>query len=112
VAWRAGIDRGPTLDEQLGRCRPSWFDRAACRGIATGLFYPGHGDPGTEARAVCAGFPVSGPCGQLAAANHEAHGIWGGLTRNDRRAQRSTRQGRDLGARWMSKWMRFFRHGE
>ena len=90
AAWMAGYDPGPTLAERLTAWRPAWQAKAACRGLATNLWYPGPGDPATEARAVCAGCAVSEPCRQLAAANHEGHGIWGGATRGRGRASGPT----------------------
>lgn len=76
---------GPTLDERLARCRPRWFDRAACAGMNPELWFPPQGVRGDEARAVCAGCEVRGPCGQLAADTGERHGIWAGLAPGERR---------------------------
>ena len=81
AAWAA---RGPTLDERLARCRPSWFDQAACRGLDPEMFYPHPGEPAEQAKAVCAGCGVRDACAELAAARGERFGIWGGQGRNER----------------------------
>ncbi len=69
-----------------------WRDRAACRLSDPALFYAEKGEnPAVaEARRICAGCPVKGPCLDFALATREQHGIWGGLTRNERRDLRRT----------------------
>lgn len=73
----------------------SWRDRAACAGLPTEVFYlgPGNGPRSTQVQAakqVCAGCPVTASC-LAAAMEFEAgndsyrHGIWGGLTPEERR---------------------------
>ncbi len=73
----------------------SWCHLAACRGMATGLFFPEPARPGpavvAEAKAVCARCPVRERC--LAVGLREEHGIWGGLTVGERRAARRARPG-------------------
>jgi WhiB family redox-sensing transcriptional regulator len=70
--------------------RPAWFDDAACRGSAPGLFYPGPGDTrvAAEACAVCRQCPVQGECLNYALKNNEEHGIWGGANGRERRRMR------------------------
>lgn len=81
----------------------AWMDAAECRGEDTELFFPaGHRGEYTvqikEAKAVCGRCPVRGECLQAALGRREKHGIWGGLTdderarrrRNDRRRVRPT----------------------
>jgi WhiB family redox-sensing transcriptional regulator len=80
-----------------------WMDAAECRGEDTELFFPaGHRGEYTlqikKAKAVCGRCPVRGECLQAALGRREKHGIWGGLTdderarlrRNDRRRVRPT----------------------
>lgn len=73
----------------------SWCRLAACRGMATSLFFPepARPDPAvvTEAKAVCARCPVRERC--LAVGIREEHGIWGGLTVGERRAARRAQPG-------------------
>lgn len=65
-----------------------WRERAACKGLDPNLWVPntrGEGQPLYEpARAVCTTCPVRQPCLDYALANHEEHGMWGGLTPTER----------------------------
>ena len=65
-----------------------WRDSAACKGMDPNIFFlkRGAGSNTNEAKAVCAGCPVSEECLEVGA--NELSGIWGGL---------SARQRRDLG---------------
>ena len=73
----------------------SWYRLAACRGMATGLFFPetARPDPAVVAQAkqVCARCPVRERC--LAVGLREEHGIWGGLTVGERRVARRAQRG-------------------
>ena len=73
----------------------SWCHLAACRGMATSLFFPepARPDPAVvaEAKQVCAHCPVRERC--LAVGLREEHGIWGGLTVGERRAARRAQPG-------------------
>ena len=73
--------------------RHAWQLRAACRGEFGAPFYP---PPRPEARdeklareqaakEVCAGCEVREDCLAYAIDNDERHGIWGGLTDDERR---------------------------
>lgn len=75
----------------------SWQDRSACRGMETELFFAvdfARGAPKraheAAAKAVCATCPVLAECQTWALAFHEPHGIWGGLTPEERDAQRAS----------------------
>jgi WhiB family redox-sensing transcriptional regulator len=77
-----------------------WRELAACRGADLGLFFPGRGEPAGPARQVCAACPVRQPCLDYAITNRINHGIWGGLTEQERRTLQSrwvriTRRDRD-----------------
>ncbi len=76
--------------------RPAWRDQAACRGVDPALFYPEVGEPGTEAKAVCAKCPVRSECLAFALDNREGDGIWGGVSSKKRM---NMRRGRPRGAR-------------
>ena len=82
------LDAGLGILERAAAARPSWEKRAACRGLPVEMFFPGPGDAAGEARAVCGACPVREPCGRYAASNSERFGIWGGLSKSDRRALR------------------------
>ena len=64
--------------------RPStaWEALAACRGKPIALFYPDQGSSPAPGKRICRDCPVRRPC--LVAGMEERHGIWGGLTRNER----------------------------
>lgn len=63
-----------------------WWERAACRGLDTELFFPDRGESPAEAKAVCATCPVTEDClwFALGKADDELRpqrsGIWGGET--------------------------------
>jgi Transcription factor WhiB/Helix-turn-helix domain len=61
-------------DRDVSRLLPG----AACLGADPELFFPSEGDDGAEAKAICAACPVRPECYDLACANGEEAGIWGG----------------------------------
>lgn len=75
----------------------SFKDRAPCRGMDPEFFFPGLGESGKEAKAVCNGTkptkdhhgtapcPVKKECLEYALLNNEKFGIWGGLSERERR---------------------------
>ena len=68
----------------------SWQDRAACQGQDTRLWIPDNGVTFTAAQKICAGCPVRVECLEYALAVEakrrcDRHGIWGGLTPDERR---------------------------
>lgn len=72
----------------------SWMADAACRDHDPELFYPTAGLPTAAALAICQGCPVRERCADYADANHERHGVWGGMVteqRNRRARQREVR---------------------
>lgn len=87
----------------LTGCGP-WREFAACRSADPELFFPGT-VPGPDlrqtqqAKAICAGCLVRGQCLMFATLTSQEHGIWGGLTEEERRMRRSGQpaaQGRRL----------------
>ncbi len=50
----------------------------------THLFFPSPQDSARPAKAICAGCPVRSECLQTALNDHEAFGIWGGMTTQKR----------------------------
>jgi WhiB family redox-sensing transcriptional regulator len=83
-----------------------FYERAACKGIAAD-FFPDYeqDDPRDRAlstlpimrkveaaKAICAKCPVKGRCLDLALANHERWGIWGGMTTKERRKEANRRK--------------------
>jgi WhiB family redox-sensing transcriptional regulator len=70
----------------------------ACAEVDPELFFIGetrNADAGVDAaaRKVCAGCPVRTPCAEYALADPSLHGIWGGLSADERRDMR--RRGKD-----------------
>jgi WhiB family transcriptional regulator, redox-sensing transcriptional regulator len=69
----------------------SWRDDAACRDADPELFFA---DPRFAraqvkmAKLICRGCPVSTTCLSWAMASGQEHGIWGGLTEDERRRLR------------------------
>ena len=68
-----------------------WQAAAACRGNAAALFDFAHDERGPSGRArvsaakqVCVACTVRAQCLQFALAHAEPHGIWGGLTPQER----------------------------
>jgi WhiB family transcriptional regulator, redox-sensing transcriptional regulator len=67
-----------------------WRSAAACQDTDPDLFFPVSGsgrslDQAEQAKAVCAGCPVRPSCLAFALRTGQAHGIWGGLTEEERR---------------------------
>lgn len=72
---------------------PDWRASAACLGEDTELFFaPDHERDGdrvareAEAKAVCAGCPVTGECAAFGAT--QSHGMYAGETEDERRVRR------------------------
>jgi WhiB family transcriptional regulator, redox-sensing transcriptional regulator len=72
-----------------------WQLRASCRGPNHAIFFPParlerrEEKRRREARAkeICGTCPVREPCREYALQIKEQHGIWGGMTENERRQQ-------------------------
>jgi WhiB family transcriptional regulator, redox-sensing transcriptional regulator len=72
----------------------SWLDRGACQSEDPELFFPVTGSgPGlgqiARAKAVCRRCLVREQCLAYALDTRQAHGIWGGLSEDERRAIRT-----------------------
>lgn len=66
-----------------------WVADALCAQVDTNLFFPETpGSSSLAAKRICAECPVKLPCREWAIENNE-WGIWGGLSWNQRRQQRS-----------------------
>ncbi len=68
-----------------------WWQLAACRSADPDLFFPVSGAgpalaQAAAAKAVCAACPVRRECLTYAIFTRQQHGIWGGLTEDERRA--------------------------
>lgn len=70
-----------------------WRDRIRCRGVDPELFFPvGHGPADViqeeRAKVLCRQCPVRAECLTWAQTTGQEHGIWGGLTADERRHAR------------------------
>ena len=70
---------------------PDWYRSAACRDVSTSAFYPPDNERGVLARRrvqrakqICDSCPVIRICLATAISAGEKHGIWGGLTPQER----------------------------
>lgn len=68
-----------------------WAQQAACSGLDTELFYQADKERGVSqrlrearAKAICAVCPVIDECLRDALRRNEPHGVWGGLTSEER----------------------------
>ena len=78
-----------------------WVRQGRCPETDPELWFPPKGNPGKEAKAICAGCEVRAECLACAIEMDEEFGIWGGLNRAERvrlrdetRAQRDARPAR------------------
>jgi WhiB family redox-sensing transcriptional regulator len=69
-----------------------WQQFSACRGSNTELFYPRDGEAQhvrlrreRTAKQLCDACPVARHCADYALMSKERHGIWGGMTAQERR---------------------------
>jgi len=81
----------------------NWASLGACRSADPDLFFPVPGHRLVEkqiarAKAICAGCAVRPECLEFALTNHQAFGIWGGTTAEDRRLVRRRRRRRAAAA--------------
>jgi WhiB family redox-sensing transcriptional regulator len=72
--------------------RAGWRGEAACRNLPTATFFPLPGDTvGTlAAKAICRCCSVWAACLADALADPMRHGVWGGLTGEERARRRGT----------------------
>jgi WhiB family redox-sensing transcriptional regulator len=73
--------------------RGHWRSAAACRSADPELFFPisysGKAlEQVAEAKAICAACPVRRECLAFALRPQQPHGIWGGMTEEERAARR------------------------
>ena len=66
-----------------------WRLAAACYSADPDLFFPVSStgrslDQVTQAKRICAGCPVQPECLAFALRTHQSHGIWGGLSEQER----------------------------
>ena len=69
----------------------SWYTEARCKGLPSDVFYPPDNERGNRrrrreerAKQICRGCPVLGICREHALTAHEAYGVWGATTPQER----------------------------
>lgn len=70
-----------------------WAARAACLGMNPELWFPERGGGTNNAKAVCAGCPVSAECLAYAIRWDIRFGVWGGQSERARRRLARSRRG-------------------
>ena len=80
----------------LAEPTPEWFRWAACKGLDPNMFMPSRGENGKirEAKKICDTCPVQKLCrdyGLKLAQIFDTHGIFGGLTRQERKKELESR---------------------
>jgi Transcription factor WhiB. len=65
---------------------PEWTASALCAQADPDLWFPDKGGFPAEAKRICGRCPVRDECLAQALRDGEKHGIWGGLTYEERRA--------------------------
>lgn len=72
---------------------PEWHDRAACKGKATDLWFPGQGESSAAAKQVCwEECPVREDCLDYGIATRQEEGVWGGFANRELRHERQRRR--------------------
>jgi len=86
---RAAYQRARQLQLAVAVAMPA-LPGAACRGADPEIFFPALGDAATEAAALafCQRCPAQAACEELALANGEKSGVWGGVNLERPRRQR------------------------
>ena len=69
----------------------TWREKAACRDLDTGMFFPDSESDAGPALEVCGACPVRMECLEWALATRQHDGIWGGATETERKRIRRRR---------------------
>lgn len=90
--------------ERLAKLSTEWMERAACAGLAdqtNDAWFPPVGNAKAKtkmARRICASCPVRAECLNYAIEGRIEHGVWGGLTKGERRKVMRDRRGEQRSA--------------
>ena len=84
------------LLEAVAQTSERWTDRAACKGQNPDLFFADQGrfDVAANAKRVCATCTTVRECLDYAIRTETWHGVWGGMTPDERRRHARTRRAR------------------
>ena len=77
----------------------TWHRQAACLSVDPELFFPNgstgdHARQAAAAKRICMSCPVRVACLEFALESRQDFGVWGGLTEEERRSLRRSRQRR------------------
>ena len=87
-AMIVGLMAGMDPDEIIAvPPRPSWWDGAECRSSGVN-FFPERGESTGPAKALCAVCAAQDACLAFAVGEGIEHGVWGGLSPQERREMR------------------------
>jgi WhiB family transcriptional regulator, redox-sensing transcriptional regulator len=78
----------PMCEQAASDAEPDWRDSALCAQVDPEVFYPDKGMTGKEAKRICQHCEVRVQCLEEAQRQRDDHGIWGGLSREERRLLR------------------------
>ena len=67
-----------------------WVEKAACVSFPTNIFYPEKGHGAAMAKHICWHCPVQLDCLTYSLVQNEPHGVWGGLSEQERKDLRRT----------------------
>lgn len=85
--------KDPTAAQVLRDLRPgmyedpsegAWWEDAACQGTDNDTFYPDKGGSIRDATRLCRVCPVVDACLNWAITRNERHGVWGGMSTQQR----------------------------
>lgn len=82
--------RGSVVSQLPHAADAGWFDQAACKGADVDLWF--NEKTYRQARRICQACPVRRPCLEYAIDNGETHGMWGGLSWRQRKAEARNRR--------------------
>jgi excisionase family DNA binding protein len=71
---------------------PGWRSESECRKHPTRWWFAGGHRETLQAKGICAGCPVQGPCLDFALSRSDLLGIWAGTTPNERTSMRRDRR--------------------
>lgn len=74
------------LNPKYTRAEAEWRAKARCAGLDTNEFFPAMGVNIRHIKEFCFECPVVVECGDWAIENRIEHGVWGGLSFNEREA--------------------------
>lgn len=90
LQWSEGA-AGPVL-AFADRGELAWQARALCAEIGGDHWFPGKHDSTAPAKLICARCEVKAECLAYALDHKIRHGVWGGMSKNQRRRLRAARE--------------------